>query len=156
MSREHQDAGSVDEQLSIIDRLSALSFPDQAVRPGENGLWGGPGYHLAILRESQDFWDDRNAELVETAEAELEGNLAVLTLALAVRWGDPATIDLWPFLGLDDSSGSDLAPPDPLNFLCSVAASMQMWRLPGSERWVSLAIGQGRPRVAPPTVGRRQ
>jgi hypothetical protein len=139
----YQSAGSTDDQLSTIDALSTLAFPDREVRPGSDGRWGGPGYHLAVLRESRDFWEDRSEEVIEAAERDLEASLGVLAAALTRRWGDPETVDLWPYLGYDNPDPGFVAP-EPLNFLSMVASSMQAWRLP-SGRWVALAIGQADP-----------
>ncbi|MDH6144998.1 hypothetical protein P3T35_007048 [Kitasatospora sp. GP30] len=148
---------SIDEQLSILDELTARPFPEQGERPWDGTSWGGPGHHVAVLRESQDFWDDRSAETVDAAERELAADLAALAAVLTERWGSPATVDLWPYLGLDDPETAPEAA-EPLAFLCNLAGSMQVWRppsselpsselpsseLPSSDRWIALTIGQG-------------
>ncbi|UYQ66148.1 hypothetical protein [Streptomyces peucetius] len=144
MPPQQQSAGPTDGQLSVIDRLSSLPFPEEKGRAGSDGQWGGPGFHLAVLRESRDFWEDRSTEIVEAAEEELEADLAALAVVLTKRWGAPETVDLWPYLGFDDP-GPHVATREPLSFLCNVAGSMRMWRLPNSERWFGLAIGQADP-----------
>ncbi|MEV7388330.1 MULTISPECIES: hypothetical protein [unclassified Streptomyces] len=144
MPSQHQSAVSISDQLSIVDSLSALPFPKQEGRPGKDRRWGGPEYHLAVLRESQDFWDDRSEDVVEAAQRELEADLAVLVATLTSRWGSPEMVALWPYLGLDTTE-ADFVAPQPLGFLSSVAVSMHMWRLPNSERWIALAIGQADP-----------
>ncbi|MFE7392377.1 hypothetical protein [Streptomyces sp. NPDC057582] len=144
MSPQRQSASSSDERLSIIDSLSALPFLDEEGRPGMGGQWGGPGFHLAVLRESQDFWEDRSNEIVEPAERELEADLAGLAAVLTGRWGAPETIDLWPYLGFDNPD-PDFRAREPLAFLCGVAGNMRVWRLPNSERWIGLALGQADP-----------
>lgn len=141
MPPQHQPAGPADEQLSVIDSLSSLPFSEEEGRVGADSHWGGPGFHLAVLRESRDFWEDRSTEIVEAAERELEANLAALAFILTERWGASEAVDLWPYLGLDEPD-PDVTTREPLSFLCGVAGSMQMWRLPNSERWVGLAIGQ--------------
>jgi hypothetical protein len=141
---EGSTGGPVDEQLSTIDSLIALPFPNEEGTPGRGSQWSGPGFHLAVLRESQDFWEDRSTEIVEPAERELEANLAALAVVLTDRWGASEAVDLWPYLGLDESA-SDVEAREPLAFLCNVAGGMQLWRLPPSERWVGLAIGQADP-----------
>lgn len=135
---------STNDQLSVIGRLSALPFPDQEEQQGDGERWSGPGYHLAVLRESQDFWEDRSAETVEAAEQALEGDLAVLAVVLTDRWAEPETVDLWPYLGFD-SPDPDFVAPEPLNFLCGVAGSMQVWRPAATGRWLALTIGQADP-----------
>ncbi|MFE7332068.1 hypothetical protein ACFU8W_45810 [Streptomyces sp. NPDC057565] len=144
MSPQRQSASSSDEQLSTIDSLSALPFPDEKGWPGMGGQWGGPGFHLAVLRESQDFWEDRSNEIVEPAERELEAELAGLAAVLTERWGAPETIDLWPYLGFDNPD-PDFRAREPVAFLCGVAVDMRVWRLPNSERWIGLALGQADP-----------
>ncbi|MGX1543954.1 hypothetical protein [Streptomyces adustus] len=144
MPLRHQSADRAGEQLSIIDSLSSRPFPGEKSRPGVNGQWSGPGFHLAVLRESQDFWEDRSIEIVEAAERELEADLAALSVILASRWGAPETVDLWHYLELGTPDPATTAR-EPLNFLCGVASRMQMWRLPNSDRWVGLAIGQADP-----------
>ncbi|MFI2073822.1 hypothetical protein [Streptomyces triculaminicus] len=147
MPSQHHPTGSSDDQLSIIDELTALPFPQQeGDRPGTNGGLSGPGYHLAVLRRSRDFWDDRSEEIVEAAEKELEADLDVLAAALTGRWGTPATVDLWPYLGFDDPD-PDRTAPEPLGYLCNVAGSMQVWRLPSCDRWLALAVGQADPEL---------
>lgn len=140
----YPSAESTTEQLSIIDTLSALPFPGEEGRPGTGRSWSGPGFHLVILRESPDFWEDRSTEAVEAAERELEAGVAALTDILAGRWGAPEAVDLGPYLGFDDL-GPEVGAREPLDFLCGVASSVQVWRLPNSERWIGLAIGQADP-----------
>ncbi|MET9952521.1 hypothetical protein ABZ135_13385 [Streptomyces sp. NPDC006339] len=132
------------EQLSVLDRLSVLPFPPEESRPGASGQWGGPGFHLAVLRESQDFWEDRSTEIVDAAEAELDADFAALTAVLTERWGAPETVDLWP---PDPEQDPDpgVAAREPLGFLSGVAGSVRVWRLPESARWVGLALGQADP-----------
>lgn len=104
-----------------------------------------------ILRASQDFWDDRSPELVEPAEQEIEAEFSAVATALTERWGEPDTVDLWPYLDLGGPA------PEPMGQLCNLAGSMQVWRLPPGERegggdgepqggrWLGLAVGQADP-----------
>ncbi|MGW2554502.1 hypothetical protein [Streptomyces sp. NPDC001635] len=142
-SRNHQTASQA-EHLSVIGCLSVLPFPEQEQPQGKEKTWSGPGYHLAVLRESQDFWEDRSEEIVATAEQEIDDSLAVLVAALTDRWGEPEAVDLWTYLGCDKSD-SDFLAPEPLNFLAGVTGCMQVWRLPSSSRWLGLAVGQADP-----------
>ncbi|MFD4942116.1 hypothetical protein ACFVYE_03440 [Streptomyces sp. NPDC058239] len=135
---------STNDQLSVIDSLNALPFPDQEEQQRAGERWSGPGYHLAVLRESQDFWEDRSEEIVDAAEQALEGDLAVLTAVLTDRWGKPETVDLWPYLSVD-SPDPDFMAPEPVGFLCCVAGSMQVWRPTAPGRWLALTIGQADP-----------
>ncbi|GAA3033773.1 hypothetical protein GCM10010519_69790 [Streptomyces lactacystinicus] len=144
MSSRHRSRGFAAAQLSIVDELSILPFPEREVRPGTDRRWGGPGHHVAVLGESRDFWEDRSEEIVEAAERELEADLHALTAVLADRWGDPATVELWPYLGFDDPD-PESAAPEPLGFLCNVAGTMRVWWLPSGGRWLALAVGQADP-----------
>ncbi|MGW2931042.1 hypothetical protein ACWDA7_04050 [Streptomyces sp. NPDC001156] len=97
-----------------------------------------------MLRESQDFRDDRSEEIVESAERELEADLAVLAATLTGRWGSPELVALSPYLELD-TPDPGFTTPKPLDFLSGVAVNMHMWRLPDSGRRLALAIGQADP-----------
>jgi hypothetical protein len=145
MPSQKRSTGSADTHLSIIDELTASPFPDregrQRGRQGNGGGWGGPGYLVAVLRASQDFWNDRSEEIVEAAEQELESDLAALAAILTARWGSGETVDLWPYLGTDGTDPAHVAP-EPLGFLSNLTDSMQVWRLPSSGRWLALAVGQ--------------
>ncbi|UXY21940.1 hypothetical protein N8I84_26985 [Streptomyces cynarae] len=144
MPPQNQPARSADEQLSIVDTLAAQTFPEGKGQSRTEHGWGGPGYHIAILRATQDFWDDRSPEVVEPAVQELESDLTAIASALTGRWGDPITVDLWPYLGLDNPDYPNIEPaPEPMRSLCNVAASMLVWRIPSTSRWLGLTIGQG-------------
>ncbi|WP_431961708.1 hypothetical protein [Actinacidiphila sp. bgisy160] len=97
-----------------------------------------------MLQESQDFWEDRGEEIVEAAERDIEDARLALDAALTDRWGEPEVVDLWPYLGLDDA-GPDVVAPEPMSFLCGVAGSVRVWRLPSTGRWLGLAVGQADP-----------
>lgn len=144
MPSQHQGPVSAGDQLSIIDSLVTRPFPEREEKPGREGRWGGPGYHVAVLRESRDFWEDRSQEVVEAAERELEEDLAEAARTLTGRWGSPDIVDLWPYLGFDRPD-RDLAAPQPLLFLSCVASTMQVWRPADSGRWLALAVGQADP-----------
>ena len=79
----------------------------------------------------------------ESALQELEVNLTAVADVLTERWGDPITVDLWPYLGLDDPDYPNTEPaPEPLSSLCGLAVSMLAWRIPSAGRWLGLTIGQ--------------
>ncbi|MFJ8882528.1 hypothetical protein ACIRJR_03845 [Streptomyces sp. NPDC102402] len=127
--------------LALIDDILALPYPAGEESEDNGGRSSGPGHHLLILRASQDFWDDRSPETVEPAEQEIEAEFSVLATALSERWGEPETVDLWPYLEREDAD----AAPEPMGQLCNLAGSMQVWRVPGSTRWLGLAVGQADP-----------
>ncbi|MFE9722336.1 hypothetical protein ACFYQ5_01670 [Streptomyces sp. NPDC005794] len=134
---------TVEARLALIDSALSLPFPAGEEREDSGGRSSGPGHHLLILRASRDFWDDRSPELGEAAEQEIEAEFSLLATALSERWGEPETVDLWPYLERDEE-GADVAP-EPLGQLCGLAGSMQVWRVPGGTRWLGLAVGQADP-----------
>lgn len=141
MSAQPPSTSPADHHLSIIDSLSALPFPELETSMDQRFGWSGPGYHLAVLHESRDFWDERSPEILVMAESELAANLSALAAVLSERWGGAETVDLWPYLTLDDVEPTTVAP-EPLDYLSTVANSMQVWRLPEIPRWLGLTIGQ--------------
>ncbi|MFJ9788385.1 hypothetical protein [Streptomyces globosus] len=140
MSSQTRSAGSVEEQLSIIDGLIGLPFPESEAKTPHG--WGGPGYRIAVLRQSRDFWDVPDVEAVTVAEEELEADLAALVAVLAARWGGPAVVDLWSCLGFGDPDQPGVEAPEPLGSLGNLAGSLHAWRLPSTGRWLGLTIGQ--------------
>nr|WP_303260735.1 hypothetical protein [Streptomyces sp. SNU607] len=117
------------DRLARIDEVLTLPFPAGEESEDSGARSSGPGHHLLILRASQDFWDDRSPEVVEPAEQEIEVEFSALATALTERWGEPETVDLWPFLDRDDDAG---VAPEPIGQLCNLAGSMQVWRVPGA------------------------
>ncbi|MFD5813081.1 hypothetical protein [Streptomyces sp. NPDC127038] len=144
MPPQNQSASSTDEQLSIIDTLIAQPFPEGKGDTKTEHGWGGAGFHIAVLRATQDFWDDRSSEIVEPAVQELEVDLTALAGILTERWGDPTAVDLWLYLGLDDPDYPNTEPaPEPLSSLSGLAINLLAWRIPSTGRWLGLTIGQG-------------
>lgn len=151
MTSETPDSGSLPtptttaERIALVDRVLGLPFPqgDEAEDSGVRS--SGPGHHLLILRASEDFWDARAEEVVEPAEEEIEAEFSAVATALTERWGEPETIDLWPWLAAEDSSETAAPAPEPLGQLCNLAGSMQVWRIPGTGRWLGLTVGQADP-----------
>ncbi|MBM9439366.1 hypothetical protein [Actinacidiphila bryophytorum] len=64
MPPQPQSPGTCDEQLAVVDGRIARPFPDEHGRPGASSRWSGHGFHLAVLRENQDVWEDRSTEAV--------------------------------------------------------------------------------------------
>ncbi|MEV5711458.1 hypothetical protein [Actinoallomurus sp. NPDC052274] len=122
---------------SIVGGLLALPFPRNETRQGD-GV-SGPGYHVRVLRASQDFWEDRSEEIVEAAEREIDAAFQALVTALTARWGGPEAIDLEPYLWSEDPV------PEPISGLCQLSGEMLVWRQPEATRWVALTVGQGDP-----------
>ncbi|MFJ8011152.1 hypothetical protein [Streptomyces sp. NPDC096339] len=133
---------SAEELLHLVESLHAMPFFQGEEKAADR--WSGPGHHVAVLVESQDFWEDRSSGVVEEAEESIAADLAGLAALLTQRWGAPETVDLGPYLGFDNPD-PDFQAPEPMDFLCGLAGSMQVWRPPASDRWIALAIGQADP-----------
>ncbi|MFE3251381.1 hypothetical protein [Streptomyces sp. NPDC059209] len=145
-------ARSTRDQLTLIDHLNALPFPEREEKWTEGDIWSGPGHHVAVLLESRDFWEERDEEIVEEAEQEIEAAFGALAAVLTGRWGEPETVDLSPYLGTDSTDpdrcrggGPDPVVPEPMWFLCGLAGGMSVWRPTPAGRWLALAIGQADP-----------
>ncbi|MGH3432152.1 MAG: hypothetical protein ACRDQB_04880 [Thermocrispum sp.] len=125
------------EYLSTIDALSVQPFPEVTYADTSGG--GGPEHHVHELQVSRDFWDDDDGQARVEAEAGLQACPDDLAADLTTRWGNASVVDLGPYL----SAGCGGEPvPGPLDHLSQQAVSMQVWSLPGSGRWLALAIGQ--------------
>ncbi|MEU6896147.1 hypothetical protein ABZ934_31245 [Streptomyces sp. NPDC046557] len=133
---------SAQELLHVVETLHAMPFPHQKEKAVDR--WGGPGYHVVVLAESQDFWEDRSSQMVEEAEEGISADLGGLAVLLTERCGAPEAVDLGPYLGFDNPD-PDIQAPEPMGFLCNLAGSMQVWRPHASDRWIALAIGQADP-----------
>lgn len=123
--------------VSLIDELLARPFP-HASHWDHTGS-AGPGHHLRVLRAGQGFSEDDDGAASRDAAAELQIHLDALTARLTARWGEPLTVDLWPYLraGVEGE-----AVPEPIDSLCQVCGGVRVWPLPETGRWVALAVGQ--------------
>ncbi|GAA4583483.1 hypothetical protein GCM10023194_20920 [Planotetraspora phitsanulokensis] len=128
-----------EDRLAIVDGLLTLPFPGKDTHVGFRST--GPSYHVCVLQASQDFWNDRSEEIVETAQAEIDATLQSLVDALTVRWGGPEAIDLGPY------PWSEGPTPEPMNQLCQLSGEMLIWRHLEVGRWVALAVGQSDPEL---------
>lgn len=142
---------STAEHLAAIDLLRSRDFPAEHGR-SPSGV-GGPGYHIAELLTSGDFWEDDGTQWEATADqydAERDG----LSVLLAERWGAPQIFSLASLFeraqgddfgdgdgGLgdgDDDSGEDI--PEPWGSLSSSVPDLHLWQVDG--RWIALGVSQ--------------
>ncbi|MEV6209293.1 hypothetical protein [Kitasatospora sp. NPDC051914] len=128
----------LEQHLVLVDELLAQPFPERHVS-GTTGH-AGPDHRVHFLKQSQDFWDDEDGRALIAADAEMQACLDALVAALAARWGDPISVDLRPYLKAG-CEGEEV--PEPIGFLSQLAGSMQAWPLPGTGRWLAIAVGQG-------------
>lgn len=126
------------DELAVVDALLASPFPEAEWQ--DENRYSGPGHHLLVVHASRDFWDDPEEEVVWAAHREIEASFRALITALTARWGKPETVDLWSY---QESAGRSRPVPKPIDELCMLAGSMQVWRRPEVGRWVALTIGQG-------------
>ncbi|WP_413802688.1 hypothetical protein [Streptomyces iranensis] len=126
---------STADHVSTIDQLRARDFPAQ--RTADGWVESGPGFHVADLRVSEDFWDADLTRVEEVLE-EFEAELSVLAQVLTLRWGAPDVLDLTD--SLERSAMGEPVPP-PLDTLCGYVPELRVWRV--DSRWVGLGVGQG-------------
>ncbi|MFF9768793.1 hypothetical protein ACF1GT_19645 [Streptomyces sp. NPDC014636] len=120
--------------LTLIDLLCAREFPTAHGRT-EHGE-SGPGYHLAALRTSGDFWEDDGTGRQETA-AQYEADRDGLTERLTSRWGPPQRFSLRSALARA-MEGEALG--EPWAELSEHVPDVHLWRAPGPDRWVALGV----------------
>ncbi|MFI9246333.1 hypothetical protein ACIGXF_28060 [Streptomyces sp. NPDC053086] len=123
--------------LTLIDLLCAREFPTAHGRT-EHGE-SGPGYHLAALRTSGDFWEDDGTGRQETA-AQYEADRDGLTERLTSRWGPPQRFSLRSALARA-MEGEALG--EPWAELSEHVPDVHLWRAPGPDRWVALGVSHG-------------
>lgn len=110
--------------LASIDLLRARGFD------------GSPGFHLAELATSEEFWEDdgsRREAVEEQYEAERDG-LAVL---LTRRWGPPRRLVLGPVL---ERSMEGESIPEPWSTLSCHTPDLFLWTADGA--WIGLGVSQ--------------
>ncbi len=122
--------------LSVIDLLCAREFPVARSRT-EHGE-SGPGYHMAELQASCEFWEDDGTEREETAtqyEADRDGLGAWIT----ERWGRPQAFSLYSILDRT-MDGEDVE--EPWATLSGHVPDVHLWKSAETGRWVALGVSQ--------------
>ncbi|MFI8321384.1 hypothetical protein [Streptomyces sp. NPDC085529] len=120
--------------LSDLDLLRSREFPTGPEQAGH--LDSGPGFHVAALATSEDFWEDdgsRREAVEEQYEAERDG----LAALLAARWGEPDRMSLW---SLHHRSMEGELLPEPWSLLCAHVPDLTLWRV--DTRWIGLGVSQ--------------
>jgi hypothetical protein len=125
--------------VAAVDALRARPFPARRERSG--AVESGPGFHIADLRISEDFWD-ADPERRQRAEDDMEAECQALVELLSLRWGEPETVDLG--VHLERSFNGEPVPP-PLDTLCGYAAEAWAWRV--DDRWIGVCVGQWDPEL---------
>ncbi|MFD5764534.1 hypothetical protein ACFWIN_01735 [Streptomyces sp. NPDC127049] len=120
--------------LADLDLLRSREFPAGPERSGH--VDSGPGFHVAALATSEEFWEDGGSlrELVgDQYEAERDGLAAVL----AARWGEPDRMSLWP---LQDRCTEGERLPEPWSHLSAHVPDLMLWRV--DARWIGLGVSR--------------
>ncbi|MFE0133890.1 hypothetical protein ACFWY6_20350 [Streptomyces sp. NPDC059037] len=136
---------STAQHLATIDLLCSREFSAEHSRSG--AVAGGPGYYIAELLTSEEFWEDDGSRweaVAEQYEAERDGLSALLT----GRWGAPGVFSLASVFSRmltdwDEVTGEEIPAeeiPEPWSSLSSAAPDVHLWRAAG--RWVALAVAQ--------------
>ncbi|MGQ5635034.1 MULTISPECIES: hypothetical protein [unclassified Streptomyces] len=123
--------------LTVIDMLCAREFPAGHGRT-EHGE-SGPGYHIAALQTSGDFWEDDGTEREATA-AQYEADRDGLTERLTSRWGPPQRFSLRGVL-LRTMEGEDIQ--EPWSGLSEHVPDVHLWQAPAPDRWIALGVSHG-------------
>ncbi|MDX2760174.1 hypothetical protein ACSCB1_30825 [Streptomyces europaeiscabiei] len=127
---------TIARHLVTIDRLCSEEFPATHGR-SDTGT-AGPGYHVAELGTSGDFWEDDGTRREET-EAQFEADRDALSVRLTERWGPPDVFSLWSVSGRCQE-GEDI--PEPWGPLSSHVPDVHLWQANGHGRWVALGVSQ--------------
>jgi hypothetical protein len=127
---------TIAQHLATIDRLCSRDFPAE---PGRSDVGReGPGYHVAELATSEDFWEDdgtRSQEAEEQYEADRDG----IAERLTDRWGSPHIVSLASVFGRT-MEGEDI--PEPWADLSSHVPDIHLWQEDERGRWVALGVSQ--------------
>lgn len=122
------------QHLATIDLLRSREFP--LLRGRSDVGTSGPGYHLAELSTSEEFWEDDGTGRAE-AEDQYAAECAALAQALSARWGQPQVFGLWSLL-VRGTAGEEI--PEPWNQLSGTLDHLHLWRV--EERWLALGVAQ--------------
>ncbi|MFF1448965.1 hypothetical protein ACFVYF_12560 [Streptomyces sp. NPDC058274] len=127
---------TIAQQLATIDRLCSEDFPAEQGRSPAGS--GGPGYHIAELATSEEFWEDDGSAREETEE-QFEADRDGLSERLAHRWGTPRHFSLSSVFDRT-TAGEDI--PEPWGTLSAHVPDVHLWKPDGHDRWVALGVSQ--------------
>ncbi|MEU1196195.1 hypothetical protein ABZ446_08240 [Streptomyces sp. NPDC005813] len=122
------------QHLATIERLCSADFPAEHGRSDVGTA--GPGYHIAELATSEDFWEDDGTAWEETEE-QYEADRDGLSELLTRRWGAPQRVSLRSVFGRT-ASGEDI--PEPWRDLSSHVPDVHLWKAAHHDRWVALGV----------------
>ncbi|SCK59200.1 hypothetical protein [Streptomyces sp. WMMB 322] len=122
------------QHLATIDVLRDRPFPEQRGRQAE--VVSGPGYHLAELATSEEFWEGDGAGRLTTGE-QYEAECGALSRLLTGRWGEPQLVSLRGTL-MRGAEGEEM--PEPWQGLSAGVPYVELWQTEG--RWVAVGVSQ--------------
>lgn len=125
------------KQLATIDLLCGRDFPAECGRT-DLGT-GGPGYLIAELRTSGDFWEDTDGSGWEETEAQFEAERDGLSERLVERWGPPHVISLYSTF---ERAALGEHVDEPWASLSAHVPDVHLWHPAGTDRWVALGVSQ--------------
>ncbi|GAB1334343.1 hypothetical protein ACE1SV_09330 [Streptomyces sp. E-15] len=134
--RTRTDSMDIAACLALVDLLCAREFPAAGV--GTEHGESGPGYHIAALRTGEEFREDDGSGR-EEAEEQFEADRDGLAERLGERWGRPQHFSLYSVLDRA-MAGEDIA--EPWAGLSGHVPDVQVWRAPGTGRWVALGVSR--------------
>ncbi|GGJ39516.1 hypothetical protein [Streptomyces brasiliensis] len=120
--------------LTRIDVLRARQFPVAHTRTDQGE--SGPGYHIAELETSDEFWEDDGTAHEETEE-QYEADRDGLGERLAERWGPSQHISLYS-TSHRAMNGEDVE--EPWARLSGHVPDLHLWQDPESGRWIALGV----------------
>ncbi|QIY69601.1 hypothetical protein HEP84_10910 [Streptomyces sp. RLB1-33] len=124
------------QHLATILRLCSEDFPREHGRSDVGDA--GPGYHIAELATSEEFWEDDGTAREETAE-QYEADRDGLSVLLTHRWGPPQVFSLSSVLDRT-MDGEDI--PEPWGVVSGHVPDVHLWKATGHDRWVALGVSQ--------------
>ncbi|OIJ66900.1 hypothetical protein [Streptomyces mangrovisoli] len=116
--------------------LDVRDFPAERGRTAYGS--GGPGYHLAELATSGDFWEDDGTEREET-EAQFGFEREALAQRLREHLGQADHFGLHSTFERT-AAGEDV--DEPWASLSAHVPDLLLWRSPRTGRWVALGVSQ--------------
>jgi hypothetical protein len=122
--------------LAVIDRLCSGEFPAERTRTDVGTA--GPGYAVAELETSEDFWEDDGTRREETEE-QYECDRDGLGERLTRRWGPPQAFSLYSVL---ERSTRGEHVDEPWASLSAHVPDLRLWRSEETGRWIALGVAQ--------------
>ncbi|MFD1659982.1 hypothetical protein ACFSL4_17715 [Streptomyces caeni] len=127
---------TIDRHLATIDLLCAREFP--ARRGSSDVGFGGPGFHVVVLRTSVGLRTGDGAERERTAE-DFDAWKEAIARRLDGRWGQGR---FWGPLtaGVRMARGEEI--PEPWATLGALVHELRLWQVDGAGRWVALGVAE--------------